>query len=135
MLKKILNRKNFVYLLYFNGLLWFVFGIWLFLSDRQNYFKGINLYDVIALLMFLNFLAFFILAYLVFKKNRWSFYLSIIWLFINLLLTFTDELGLLDIMVLLLNLFSIAVCFYLYRELRPAIDIRQKILKKNIINK
>lgn len=136
-IKKIFNIRNFALLLYLNGLLWFVFSIWLFLSDRSKIFHGLNLYDVLSLLMLFNFLIFLLLAYLVFKKYKYSFHLSFIWLLLNFLLTFTDQFGLLDVLVLLLNIFSLVYCLFLRKELIPKIDLRKEILEKNqkIFNK
>ena len=128
--QELFTVKKFSLLLYLNGLLWFVFSIWLFLSDRSNDFYGTNIYDLLAVLMFLNFLIFLFLAYGNFKRYRWVYYFTVFYLSVNLLLTFTDKFGLLDIIVLSLNLMSLIYCYFLRNILAPKIDIKKETLMK-----
>lgn len=128
-LKKYLSVKMLSCLLYFDGLMWLVFSIWLFLGDRVKMYKGVNLYNVLAVLMLINFLIFCALAYFIFKRYRWAFYFTLSWLFVNLLLSLTDDLGLLDIAVLLLNFISILLILNLKTVLAPA-RTPEEIVKK-----
>ena len=128
-IKRFLSTKTLSVLLYVNGLLWFIFSIWLFLSDRVNMYKGVNLYDVVALLMFVNFVFLCALAYFIFKQYRWAFYFALSWLFVNLLLSLTDQLGWLDILVLLMNLGSIFLLLKLKPVLAPSRSA-EEIVKK-----
>lgn len=128
-IKRFLSTKTLSFLLYLNGLLWFIFSIWLFLSDRVNMYKGVNLYDVVAILMFVNFVFLCGLAYFIFKQYRWAFYFTLSWLFVNLLLSLTDQLGWLDILVLLMNLGSIFLLLKLKPVLAPSRSA-EEIIKK-----
>ena len=71
---------------------------------------------VLAILMFANAAAFAVLGCL-FKKRRLLLKISTLaFLFVNMVLTFTDQMGVYDWIVLGLNIISLGGCLALYTE-------------------
>jgi hypothetical protein len=61
-------------------------------------------YAIVALLMFGNVAAMLVSAWLAGKRWKWGYFLALAVLLANILLTFTDQFGFLDLVTLLLDL-------------------------------
>jgi hypothetical protein len=87
-----------------NAVIWIFLGalyLWQFSSDSG----GLSYADwIVAGLMFANALAMLLLALIIGKRRRIYYFLALAVLAVNILLTVTDEFGLLDLVVLLLGL-------------------------------
>ena len=68
----------------------------------------------IALLMILDGVVFGLLALLCRKGRLIVKFVTLIFLFANLVLTFTDQMGTIDIAVLVLNIIALSCCLYLF---------------------
>lgn len=101
-------KNSFYTAMILQGLLWIVFSI-IQMNTTQSYF-------IVTLLMIANALAFFGFA-VVFKfKILFLRILTLIFLFINLILTFTDQMGFWDYLVLALNVINIFCFIYLFKS-------------------
>ncbi len=93
-------------LLVLNGVIWLFFGIisLLRLGDQP----AVTLV-VIALLMFGNVAAFLLAAWWLGRETRLSFYFALAVLIVNILLTFTDQVGLFDWLTVLIDAAALAI--------------------------
>jgi hypothetical protein len=83
-----------------NAVIWIVFGV-IFLTDLS---QGIHSGWIVGLLMFGNAAVLAGLGYgLGTRYRRWSCYLSLVFVALNLVLGVTDEVGLFDVLVMVLN--------------------------------
>ncbi|MDD5017968.1 MAG: hypothetical protein PHO15_07730 [Eubacteriales bacterium] len=91
------------------GVLWIVFGM-----------AGLTKADIgmtaalFVILMLANGILFIVLALVVEKDMLILKIFTAIFIFVNLILTITDQVGLFDYCVLILNIMSISGCLYLY---------------------
>jgi hypothetical protein len=83
-----------------NAVIWIAFGV-IFLTDLS---QGIHSGWIVGLLMFGNAAVLAGLGYgLGTRYRRWSCYLSLVFVALNLVLGVTDEVGLFDVLVMVLN--------------------------------
>ena len=110
------------FLFFLNALVWMVFGL-LFLSDSAM--ERLSTL-VVAVLMFGNALAMVLAGLGLGWTSRLSYLYALALLAVNILLTLTDQFGLLDFLTLLLDLFIlgllVAVRKYYFHPGRSAID-------------
>lgn len=96
-------------LLGLNAAIWLIFGSlsWQRLADK-NPDQVIPL-GIIALLMFGNVGAMILAAFGLGKRRQAAYFFALAVLFINIVLTFTDQFGLFDLLTLLIDLIILAV--------------------------
>lgn len=92
------------FLLGLEGLIWAGFGIISLQNMTEKYPDQTSLYGLIALMMFGNALAMLLSAWLIVKRKRIFYLFSLVILLVNLLLTFTDQVGTFDLATLILDL-------------------------------
>jgi len=98
-------------LLLINALIWFVSGGITLFSGRQYILSGINLYLILSVLMFLNAFCLVLAAKFITKKSKIIFPLVVLLVLINFILSFTDQLGLMDFLVIGLNSITLILLF------------------------
>lgn len=96
----------------FQAIFWVVAGVNMFVTAPNHY--------IIASLMIANGAAFVLLFYLITKKGFFIRACSFLFLFVNLALTLTDQMGFFDYIILLLNVAAIACLIYMSAE-----DVKQ----------
>ena len=101
--------KTFKILMSAQGVLWFGFVIYGIVKQMQS---DASMNGVVMLLMALNGMLFILLP-LFFDKAFWIKLLTLVFLAVNLLLTFTDQTGFFDYVVLVLNSASIICAVYI----------------------
>ena len=85
---------------------WIVFGLLALSNGQQNTF--------ISLLMIADGAVFGLLALLCKKEHLFIKIITLIFLFVNTVLTVTDQMGAIDIAVLVLNIIALLGCLYLF---------------------
>lgn len=91
------------WLFYLNAAIWLVFGVAsLARLSRGGAPPNITLL-VVAVLMFGNAAAMLVAGWGLGKQNRWLYLLAIAVLLVNILLTFTDQFGIFDLLTLLID--------------------------------
>jgi hypothetical protein len=90
-------------LFWLNAAIWLVFGLigLMRLSNSGN--PSITLW-VVAILMFGNVGAMLIAGFWLGRQSRWAFFFALAVLAVNILLTFTDQVGFFDIITAILDL-------------------------------
>lgn len=99
--------KTIQILLYLQALVWLVFGMFTWANYPENHW-------LLGLLV-LNAILFAGFSYLIVKKNEWLFYFLIAFLIANIVLTLTDQVGVFDGIVLVLD-FAVLNLVILYRK-------------------
>lgn len=107
-LKKTVTLKAQQILLCFNALFWIIALVsWL---SRYYGISGVILYSVIMpTLMALNIIGFLILAVLIRKQKESIYLITEVYVTVNFVLSITDQMGWVDMCVLLLNLITFVV--------------------------
>ena len=99
-------------LFFLNAFIWLTFGIMGILRlARGNTTPTITLW-VITILMFGNVGALVISGWWLGKRSKWAFIFALAVLGINLLLTFTDQVGFFDILTALIDLVIVGLLIY-----------------------
>ena len=91
------------WLFFLNAAIWFFFGITSILRLANDNNLPIIVLWVITILMFGNVGAMVVTDLWLGRQSRWAFLLALAVLFINILLTFTDQVGFFDIVTALLD--------------------------------
>ncbi len=99
-----------------NGLLWMALGVWWFGRSSGGSGATLDPATLLAALMFGNAAILIMLAFRLAASHGWLLRLAFIWVAVNLVLSFTDEVGLADLLVGGLN----AVTLFLLASLRHA---------------
>lgn len=94
------------------ALFWVITGVNMLVGQPNHY--------IIASLMVINGAAFVLLYYLVTKKGFFIRACTFLFLFVNLALTLTDQMGIYDYIILILNVLAVACLIYISTE-----DLRQ----------
>lgn len=93
-------------------------GIWLMTIAADNAF-----FYLFAVLMIMNAIIMLTTAWLINKQNYWIHNITIAYFVILLILTLTDQFGVYDLIILIFNIFIIALLIFL----RPFIGKKPKI--------
>lgn len=104
MLKKSIT-KIYLSIMLGQSVLWIVLSIMLIIKSIEFYPQ-----IIVGILMIGNAIAFGVFALLYKKNNILIKLLTFVFLFANLILTFTDQMGVLDFIVLLLNII-VVICY------------------------
>ena len=99
-------------LFFLNAAIWLFFGI----TGILRLINGSNIPTVtlwiITILMFGNVGAMLVVGLWLGRQSRWAFLFALAVLFINILLTFTDQVGFFDIVTALLDLVILGLLFF-----------------------
>jgi hypothetical protein len=93
---------------FLNALVWVVFG---FLSFSLAFNGGGNLRFALSVLMFINAGFFIGFGFLIRKAQPWVFFLGILYVTVNVVLSITDQFGWIDFLIMLLNLVLLGLLF------------------------
>lgn len=106
-------------LFYLNGLVWLILGLVsvLRLSNAGNPPSGTLL--VVAVLMFGNVGAMVLSGLGLTRRTIWTYLFAVAVLLVNIVLTVTDQFGLLDLLTLALDLFLLVVLFLIRKAYVP----------------
>lgn len=103
------------WLFWLNAAVWLIFGIWSMVRIGSGAPGGAVLW-VIAILMLGNVAAFLWCSWAVQKQAGWYRFGVTAVLAINILLTFTDQFGIFDLLTLLLDLVLLACILIIFRH-------------------
>lgn len=104
------------WLFWLNAAVWLTFGIWSMMRIGSNSDVNPITLWAIAILMLGNTAAFIWCGWAVQKQASWYRYTILLVLFVNILLTFTDQVGLFDILTLLLDLILLVLLLMLFQQ-------------------
>jgi len=103
---------------FLNALVWLIFGALSF----SLAFKGAgNLRFVLSALMLINASIFVGFGFLIRKGQPWVFFLAILYVAVNVVLSITDQFGWFDFFIMLLNLVLLGLLFVTRQRLRHPI--------------
>mgnify|MGYP007066288859 CR=1 FL=1 len=89
-------------LLYLKSLIWFIFSIYTWVEYSGSHVKSGSMVTLIILL-FLNAILFAVFSFLIERKKRWLFYLIVLFVVANIVLTVIDQVGVFDVLVLVID--------------------------------
>jgi hypothetical protein len=84
-----------------NALIWLGFGVYAIIRQPHTYFGQPLMVWIFGILLFGNATAILLSAYLLGKRNKWSYYFAFVLLVANILAGLMDQLGIWDIAYLL----------------------------------
>ena len=90
-------------LFWLNAAVWFGIGIFSLTRISGNNSAPQFVLLVIAILMFVNMIAMLIAGWWLGRQTKWGFLFAMALLGVNILLTFTDQVGILDVSTVLLD--------------------------------
>lgn len=99
-------------LFFINGGVWLIFGIASFLRLSNGSSTPTITLWVIAILMLGNVGAMLVAALWLGRQSKWAFLFALVVLALNILLTFTDQVGFFDIITALLDFVILGLLFY-----------------------
>jgi len=97
------NARTAQVLFFLNSLIWLAFGIFTLFGMAGRYPNQITLY-MVGITMLGNVGAMALSGILLGRNNKWFYYFAMVVLVINILLTFTDQLGFFDYATLVIDL-------------------------------
>lgn len=102
---------------FLNALVWLVFGILSFVRARAG--DG-NWRLTLAMLMVVNALLMFRFGLAIVKAQPWTFFLAILYVAANVVLSITDQFGWPDLLIMLLNLILLGLLIVSRQRLKQA---------------
>ena len=96
-------------LFFLNGLIWLALGVVGLVRLAGN--PSVTLW-LVAILMFGNVGAMLIAGLWLGQRSRWAFFFALVVLVVNILLTFTDQVGFWDILTVLIDLGLLGFLLY-----------------------
>lgn len=96
------------FLFFLNGIIWLILSVWM-LMDAVDGVVGMFGPWLLAVMMAGNGMIFIAFSLLVRFGWRWFFYAALSFLAANILLTFTDQFGIWDLLTLLVNIAIVAL--------------------------
>jgi hypothetical protein len=100
------------WLFFINACVWFVLAVNSILRlDSISNTPMIVLW-VVIILMFANAGAMFVIGFWLGRKSKWAYFLALAVLLVNILLTFTDQVGFYDIVTVLLDFVTLGLLLY-----------------------
>lgn len=108
-------------LLVLNALVWTVIGISTLLRLASSSSQSTVVFLLIAVLMFGNAVLMLAAAWLLGKRRSSFYYFALLVLLVNILLTFTDQFGMVDLLTVLFDLLILGMLVFKRSEfLRPS---------------
>ncbi|MGD8404201.1 MAG: hypothetical protein PVJ21_11110 [Anaerolineales bacterium] len=115
---QISNMLNLTRILFFvNAAVWLVFGalsVFRYFEDRSPTRL------VYAVLMIVNALVMAWFGIMLVTRRNWIFFLAILYVALNVVLSITDQFGWIDALILLLNLVILGLLFVVRQRMKPA---------------
>lgn len=90
-------------LLYIKSATWIILSVIYFFTLYQRYADQTLLIGIISAMMFVNGIIMIVLASFLKKKIKLVYYGTIAYMFINIILAFADQFGLIDLLALLID--------------------------------
>jgi uncharacterized membrane protein len=120
MLKNLLHPVRAVQsILALDGLVWTGMGIFSWVSQVEKYPNEEALYSLLALMMFGNALVMLLCAWLIGKRKKLFYLLTLAVMMVNLILTFTDQFGGFDLATLLLDMLVCGIMIFRRENFLP----------------
>lgn len=104
-------------LFFVNAAVWGVFGI---LSLLRAVDGGSSLRWMFSILMFANAVVMGWFGVMIVTGRNWIFFLAILYMAVNVVLSITDQFGWVDALILLLNLVILGLLFVARQRMKPA---------------
>ena len=105
-------------LLFFNAAVWIFFGILSFTKAADG---GTTVRWMISMLMIANAVVMVGLGALIVSRRSWIFSATTLYMAVNIVLTITDQFGLVDALILLLNLCILGVLIFTRHRIRKTL--------------
>ena len=102
---------------FLNALVWVVFGI---MSFSFAFNGGGNLRFALSVLMLINAGIFVGFGFLIRKAQPWVFFLGILYVTVNVVLSITDQFGWIDFLIMFLNLVLLGLLFITRQKVKQA---------------
>ena len=103
-------------LLYLNTAVWLLLGVLTLLRLSDNNVNQIVGISIIALLMFGNAGAMLVVAWLLGKRQKRFYLFALTVLLVNIILTFTDQFGMADLVTLIIDLVILGLLIIRYTD-------------------
>jgi len=113
--KKLLKLTRI--LLFANAAVWLVFGG---LSFSRAFSGTSDLRFILSVLMVANAIAMIVLGVLLASGRAWVFFVAILYMALNVVLSITDQFGWVDALILLLNLIVLGFLFVTQQQMKQA---------------
>lgn len=111
------STLNLARILFFvNGAVWGTFGI---LSLLRAVEGGSSLRWMFSILMFANAIVMAWFGVMIVNGRDWIFFLAILYMAVNVVLSITDQFGWVDALILLLNLVILGLLFVARQQIKP----------------
>ena len=104
------NMKTIQTLLYLKSLVWLVYAIYALVEYFDSHVKSGFVIGLIILL-FLNAILFAVFSFLLNRKKKWLFYVVVLFLTANIVLTLIDQLSFFDSFVLVFDFVLLNLIF------------------------
>jgi len=104
-------------LLFVNAIVWLVFGG---LSFSRAFSGTSDLRFILSVLMVANAIAMIVLGVLLASGRAWVFFVAILYMALNVVLSITDQFGWVDALILLLNLIVLGFLFVTQQQMKQA---------------
>ena len=111
-------------LLALDGMVWIGLGIFSWVSQVEKHPDDEALYSLLALMMLGNALVMLLCAWLIGKRKKVFYLFSLAVLMVNLLLTFTDQFGGLDLVTLLLGVLVCGIMIFRREDFLPGTRLK-----------
>jgi len=98
-----LNAKNAQRLFFINALIWLALGMYTLIGMVGRYPGQVTVY-VVGVMMLGNVAAMALSGILLGRTNKWFYYFAMSVLIVNILLTFTDQVGFFDLATFVIDL-------------------------------
>ena len=116
-----ITRKTAQILFFVNAAIWLCFCIVSLVRIGNNNSVPVITLFVVAILMFGNAGAMLAAGITIGQGNRWYYYFAVTLLVVNIILTFTDQFGILDLLTLIIDLITLGLVLISNKAfLRPA---------------
>ena len=99
-------------LFFLNAAIWLSFGIYSMIRLGEGQNISLITYWIITILIFANTLAMFVSALWLGRQSKWAFLFALSVLIVNILLTFTDQVGIFDITTAILDFILLGLLLY-----------------------
>ena len=73
---------------------------------------------ILIILLFLNAILFAVFSFLIDRKKKWLFYLIVLFLLANIVLTVTDQVGVFGVLVLVIDFMLLNLVFLKRKEFK-----------------
>lgn len=107
-------------LILIKSFIWIIFGI-IYLVQLNNFYPptASYIFIIVAMLIFGNAVAFFLIYLFLPRRKKLIYYSSLAYLFLNIVLAFTDQFGLADFLSLIIDIVIVILLIWKRQDFLP----------------